>query len=93
MGKESQKRIKRKKNKKKKEDFGTCEFHCKHCSHTFEMDWETIWDLQEMTHGYTGFHTDDTFISCPKCDRLIDDGEDEVFFPGTAEEYKKMTGA
>lgn len=46
-----------------------------------------------MTHGYTGFHTDDTFISCPKCDRLIDDGEDEVFFPGTAEEYKKMTGA
>ncbi|MFE4522549.1 hypothetical protein HUN92_05770 [Bacillus firmus] len=69
MGKESQKRI-----KMKKEDFGTCEFHCKHCSHTFEMDWETIWDLQEMTHGYTGFHTDDTFISCPKCDRLIDDG-------------------
>lgn len=80
----------KRKSKKNIEDFGICEFYCKHCRHTFEMDWETIWDLQEMTHGYTGFHTADTFISCPKCDRLI--GDDD-FFPGTPEEYKKMTGA
>ncbi|KON86306.1 hypothetical protein AF332_05365 [Sporosarcina globispora] len=77
-----------KKNKKQQKNFGTCEFHCKH---TFEIDWETICDIQELTHGYVGFHNTDTFISCPKCDRIVDD--DDTLFPGTAEEYNKMTGA
>lgn len=89
MGKRKPKR-----NKNKKEDFGTCEFHCKHCSHTFEIEWETIWDIQEVTHGYVGFHTTDTFISCPKCDKMIDDNGDDLsyddlFIKGTFLEKEK----
>jgi Fe2+ or Zn2+ uptake regulation protein len=74
--------VKNKKNKNKKkvekEDYGSVEFYCKHCDYTFEIDWETIWDIQECTHGYVGYHLNDTFISCPKCDKICGDEEDEV---------------
>ncbi|CAH2716685.1 hypothetical protein BACCIP111895_03873 [Neobacillus rhizosphaerae] len=67
---------KKKKSKRiQKEDFGSAEFYCAKCDYTFEVDWETIWDIQECTHGYVGFHLNDTYISCEKCDELIDSEE------------------
>ncbi len=59
--------------KRKNEDFGTYDFYCQPCDYHFEMDWEDIWAIQEVTHGYVGFHTNDTFISCPKCDKVVSD--------------------
>ncbi|MBM7649269.1 hypothetical protein JOC78_002222 [Bacillus ectoiniformans] len=64
---------KQRKKKQKKEDFGTCSFYCKPCQYEFEVEWETIWELQELTHGFVGFHTEDSFISCPKCHELVED--------------------
>ena len=36
-----------KKNKKQieKVDYGSVEFYCKDCDYTFEIEWETIWDI------------------------------------------------
>lgn len=76
------KKGKNKHKKKKTEDFGTCSFYCKPCDYTFEIEWQTIWDIQEMTHGYVGFHTTDTFISCPKCERIIDENDEVDPFKG-----------
>ncbi|WP_096201864.1 hypothetical protein [Bacillus sp. FJAT-45350] len=65
------------KEKKKKciveetEDFGICVLYCKDCNYTFEIDWETIFAIQECTHGYVGFHLDDVMIECPKCHKFI----------------------
>ena len=39
---------------KETEDFGTCVLHCKDCDYEFEMDWETIFAIQECTHGSIG---------------------------------------
>lgn len=67
-----------KKKKKKKVqivDYGTAEFYCRHCNYNFKIDWETIWDIQEHTHGYVGYHLNNTFISCPKCDEVCVDEE------------------
>lgn len=50
-------------------------FYCKKCDYAFEVDWETIWDIQECAHGYVGFHLNDTFISCDKCGEIIDNEE------------------
>jgi len=36
------------------------------------MEWETIWDMQEMTHGYVGYHLYDTYICCPDCGELAE---------------------
>jgi Fe2+ or Zn2+ uptake regulation protein len=66
---------KKKKKKVQKVDYGSAEFYCRHCDYTFEIDWETIWDIQECTHGYVGYHLNDTFISCPKCDEICGDEE------------------
>jgi hypothetical protein len=63
-------RKRKKKNKVQKVDYGTAEFYCRHCDYRFEIDWETIWDIQECTHGYVGYHLNDTFISCPKCEEV-----------------------
>jgi transcription elongation factor Elf1 len=69
---------KKKKSKhNQKEDFGKAEFYCAKCYHRFEIDWETIWDIQEATHGYVGYHLNDTFISCEKCGELCVDEEIE----------------
>lgn len=69
---------KKKKNHKQKqrEDFGSVEFHCKKCDYKFKVDWETIWAIQECTHGYVGYHLNDTFISCEKCGEICTDEDD-----------------
>jgi predicted nucleic-acid-binding Zn-ribbon protein len=65
---------KKKKSKQtKKEDYGSMEFYCKKCDYTFEVEWELIWEIQELTHGYVGYHLYDTYISCPKCDEIVSD--------------------
>ncbi|MFJ5718204.1 hypothetical protein [Neobacillus sp. NPDC093127] len=66
---------KKKRKQSQKEDFGSAEFYCTKCDYRFEIDWETIWDIQECTHGYVGYHLNDTFISCEKCGELIEDEE------------------
>ena len=43
MGKKKKKISKR----NQKEDFGTAEFYCDKCNHRFEIDRQTIWDIQE----------------------------------------------
>ncbi|WP_066392238.1 hypothetical protein [Neobacillus mesonae] len=78
------KKKKKKSKKRQKEDFGSVEFYCKKCDYTFEIDWETIWDIQECTHGYVGFHLNNTFISCEKCGEIINNDETvetEVMWP------------
>lgn len=60
----------RKKKKVQKEDYGSVEFYCRTCDFKFEISWETIWDIQDCTHGYVGYHLNDTFISCPKCNEI-----------------------
>lgn len=75
---------KKKRKQSQKEDFGSAEFYCANCDYRFEIDWETIWDIQECTHGYVGYHLNDTFISCEKCGELIKDEETvEVKKPST----------
>jgi Fe2+ or Zn2+ uptake regulation protein len=67
--------MKKKKKKSKqtqKEDFGSAEFYCAKCDYKFEVDWETIRAIQECTHGYVGFHLNDTFICCEKCGETND---------------------
>lgn len=64
-----------KKKKVKKVEYGHAELYCKHCKYTFEMPWEIIWDIQECTHGYVGYHLDDTYISCPKCGEICDNDQ------------------
>lgn len=71
MGKKIQKQL-------EKVDYGSATFYCKYCDYTFELDWQTIWEIQECTHGYVGFHLNDTFISCPKCNEICGDEEREV---------------
>jgi 5-methylcytosine-specific restriction endonuclease McrA len=71
----------KKRRKKKKdtsnviEDFGTCELYCKDCDYTFEIEWETIFSIQECTHGYVGFDLNDVFIDCPKCGKIVTDND------------------
>lgn len=60
------------------------EFYCPKCDYKFEVDWETIWDIQECTHGYVGFHLNDTFISCDKCGEICSDDDESV---KTIEDY------
>lgn len=67
----------KRKKTKEKIDYGSVEFYCKHCDYTFEMDWETIWEIQECTHGYVGYHLNGTFISCPKCDEICGEEAEE----------------
>ncbi|WHY87063.1 hypothetical protein QNH39_04155 [Neobacillus novalis] len=67
---------KRNKSKQKqKKEFGSAEFYCSKCDYKFEVDWETIWAIQECTHGYVGYHLNDTFISCEKCGEICGDEE------------------
>ncbi|MBD1379785.1 hypothetical protein [Metabacillus arenae] len=61
-----------KKRKKMKGDFGSCSVYCKHCEKEFSIEWRTIFDIQEITHGNVGFHTNDVYISCPTCDRVVE---------------------
>ena len=42
--------------KKTKMDYDFVGFYCKHCDYTFEIEWETILEIQECTHGYVGYH-------------------------------------
>jgi hypothetical protein len=70
----------KRKKKEKKGDHGSMSFHCQHCDYDFEVEWETIWDIQECTHGYVGYHTNDVYISCPKCDRVVNDDDDDSIF-------------
>ncbi|MGX6445795.1 hypothetical protein ACWM35_21470 [Neobacillus sp. K501] len=65
----------KKKKKCKKIDYGTAEFYCRHCDYKFELDWETICVIQECTHGNVGYHLNDTYISCSKCDEVCWDEE------------------
>ncbi|WP_066307531.1 hypothetical protein [Bacillus sp. FJAT-29814] len=60
------------------EDFGSVEFHCLKCDSTFEVKWETIWDIQECKHGYVGYDLNDTLIWCEKCGELINEHEEPV---------------
>lgn len=55
------------------ENFGSAEFYCSNCDYYFEVAWETIWDIQELTHGYVGFHIFETDISCEKCNKSINE--------------------
>ncbi|MHB9145743.1 MAG: hypothetical protein ACYC5Y_10470 [Symbiobacteriia bacterium] len=41
------------------------------------MPWETIFAIQECTHGYVGFDVSQDYLACPRC------GE-----PGTTERAK-----
>ena len=66
---------KKKKMKLEEVDYGSMEFYCKQCKYTFQIDWATIWDIQESTHGFVGLHINDTFISCPKCDEICEQEE------------------
>jgi hypothetical protein len=61
------------KKKVLKENFGSPEFYCSNCDYYFEVAWETIWDIQEFTHGYVGLHISETDISCKKCNNSIKD--------------------
>ncbi|MDR7002624.1 hypothetical protein [Neobacillus niacini] len=63
--------------RKQKEDFGSVEIHCSKCNHRFEIPWETIWDIQEITHGYVGYHLYGTYTSCEKCGEICT-GEENV---------------
>jgi Fe2+ or Zn2+ uptake regulation protein len=79
------------KNRKRKiaEDFGTVSFYCVHCDYHFEVEWETIWHIQECTHGYVGYDLNDTFISCDRCNRLINSEtnfESDMLTPVTIED-------
>ncbi|TYS17809.1 hypothetical protein FZC78_08115 [Rossellomorea vietnamensis] len=69
----------RKKKRRQKEeeakDSGAREFHCNRCDLKFEVEWEDIFMIQELTHGYVGFHINDTFISCPQCDEIVEEEE------------------
>jgi hypothetical protein len=38
----------------------------------------TIFDIQEVTHGYVGMHLHDVYISCPKCDEIISEEYDII---------------
>ncbi|UCZ52734.1 hypothetical protein LGQ02_18415 [Bacillus shivajii] len=74
---------KKKQRKAKKdvhtEDFGSCTFYCKTCEKEFDVEWQTIFDIQECTHGYVGFHTNDVYISCPDCGEIAsDDDYDDI---------------
>lgn len=64
--------LKKKKQEEGQEDFGSVIFYCKRCNKTFDMEWETIWDMQELTHGYVGYHLYDTYICCPDCGELAE---------------------
>jgi Fe2+ or Zn2+ uptake regulation protein len=85
----SKKRRGKKAKKAKQEDFGKAEFYCSNCGHHFEMDWERIWDIQELTHGYAGYHLNDTYISCEKCNHMISE-DDQPFHKTNAIESSKM---
>ncbi len=77
---------------KETEDFGTCVLHCKDCDYKFEMEWETIFAIQECTHGYVGYHLNDVFIDCPKCHEIISDNfEDEHILPNESKTKPKKT--
>lgn len=62
---------KKKVKKSNKIDYGSVEFHCPKCNYHFKIAWETIWSIQECTHGYVGYHLQDTFISCDKCGSIV----------------------
>ncbi|WEG11160.1 hypothetical protein PU629_13380 [Pullulanibacillus sp. KACC 23026] len=76
-GQEKKEQKKLKKTAEEKEDFDTCSFYCKTCDHKFELEWEIIFEIQECTHGYVGYHLNDVFINCPKCDRIVTEEPDE----------------
>lgn len=40
------------------------------------MDWETIFAIQECTHGYVGFDVSQDYLACPRCGErgTLDDG-------------------
>ncbi|MCT2537167.1 hypothetical protein NC661_05650 [Aquibacillus koreensis] len=78
MGKQKRK-MKNKKSEATKEDFGNCVLFCKACNYEFEIEWETIFAIQEVTHGYVGFHLNDVFINCPKCDEIVSDSSDKDY--------------
>lgn len=88
------KKRRKKKNKATKEivDFGRCELYCKACDYKFEIDWETIFEIQEMTHGYVGYHLNDVFINCPKCDEIIsEDSNDDPLLETNNEKQSKIS--
>ena len=62
------------KNLKKKnsveQELGSCSFYCDKCEKEFEVNWLDIFELQEMTHGYSGYHLNDVYISCLKCGEI-----------------------
>lgn len=68
MGKKNYK-MRKNKNTVEYEDYGNAEFHCPFCGHYFEVPWMDIFDLQECTHGFVGWHLNDVYIACPKCDK------------------------
>ncbi|MFA9558485.1 hypothetical protein ACERII_14355 [Evansella sp. AB-rgal1] len=86
MGKKKRKNIKK---VEEKEDFGTCELYCKDCDYEFEMDWEDIFDIQECTHGYVGFHLNDVFIGCPKCGKIITSNSSDENFVSDTKKLKR----
>lgn len=49
---------------------------CPQCRVPFEMDWETIFAIQECTHGYVGFDVSQDYLACPRCGErgTLDDG-------------------
>jgi len=61
-------RSKRKKQPKSEiVDLGSASFVCSSCDREYEMEWSTVFDIQECTHGYVGFDTNQDYISCPYC--------------------------
>lgn len=91
MGKKKRK-LKKKNHEATNEDFGTCVLYCKACDYEFEEDWETIFAIQEGTHGYVGFHLNDVFMTCPKCDQMVSDkSEDDALLPHTKNANQKQS--
>lgn len=65
------KRPKRERPKRKRaeagEDLGSLILCCAQCRLPFELAWETIFAIQESTHGYVGFDVSQDYLACPRC--------------------------
>ncbi len=72
----------KRKRRSRAEDLGELMLYCPPCQLDFGMPWETIFAIQECTHGYVGFDVSQDYLACPRC------GE-----PGTTERAKPASSA
>lgn len=50
---------------------------CPNCGYHFDMEWKWIFDIQELIYGYIGFHTNDVYFTCPKCEKTFEGGDEQ----------------